>query len=189
MAASSPIPRSIYISFLPDRAHKKAVTDMTSLMTDAGFVVYSAESCKRGLRALVKGADYWREQCIIKAESVVVVCTKKYFREDQRLAQEGGGGSRSPITVDRYLLRHMAYHGSARRIVPVVVETSSSSCEGVVPVWAGPLTCFRWPEQKMELLRGLASVPGYEKPRVEQRIHLKPIQINFPEASNWSIED
>ncbi|KAL5510438.1 hypothetical protein EMCRGX_G005980 [Ephydatia muelleri] len=187
MASSSPMPRSVYISHLPDRAHKRAVADMTRHLTEAGFEAYSAESCRKGLRALMKGADYWREQCITKAESIVIVCTRKYFREDQRLALEGGG-SRSPIGVDRYLLRHIAYHGGSRRIVPVVVEMASS-CEDVVPVWAGPLACFRWPEQKMELLRSLASVPQYEKPRVEQKIHLKPIQINFPEASNWSIED
>lgn len=189
VASSNSIPRSVYISSVPDRAHKREVANMMRTLTDAGFEVYSTDTCRRGLRALMRGADYWREQCILKAESIVVVCTKKYFKEDQMLATEG---TRSSISVDRYLLRHIIYQGGSRRVVPVVMERSSTSsrCEqGIVPLWLEPLARFHWPEQEMQLLRSLASVPEYEKPRVEQKIHLKPIQINFPEASNWSIED
>ena len=160
---------------------------MTQLLREAGFEVYSAEGNKKAIRAMGKGADYWREQCILKAESIVVVCSKKYCNEDHKLAAQECS-TKSPIAVDRYLLRHLVYCGSSRKVVPVVMEMSSS-CEGVVPQWLAPLARFHWPEQKMQLLRALASVPEYEKPRVEQKIHIKPIQINFPEASKWNIDD
>ena len=187
MASSTSLPRTVYISYMPDRAHKREVAQMTRLLAEAGFEVYSTEPGLSVIRSLGKGADYWKEQCILKAENILVICSKKYYKEDHRLATEG---SKSPIAVDRYLLRHLVYHGCSRRVIPVVTGvTSYSSCEGIVPQWMMPLARFHWPEQKMQLLRSLESMPEYEKPRVEQKIQVKPIQINFPEASNWNIDD
>lgn len=181
---------TFFISYYPEsKKHKQQVASLVQQLRAQGYTVFFDELCKQDIKKS-GGLTRWKESCIHSADNIVVVCSPKYYREDEELSNVYAPRrklSKRHVAVDTHLLRDIAYSGGCGRLIPVVVgRDDPRTC---TPLWLQSHVIHRWPHDKVDLLRFITGTPKYELPPVVKKIDLKPLVINFPEAYDWDPYD
>lgn len=159
---------------------------LATYIQQKGFTVLFDDFCKSEIKRH-GGIDRWKERCIEKAENIIVVCTPKYYNEDQMLSDPNTRVQRPQINVDSVLLRGIAFSHNRSRLIPVLLDRNRElDC---VPTWIAAFTTHHWPAGKEDLLYCIADVPKYQAPEPVERIVLRPREINFPEVYNHNPYD
>ena len=183
-------PKTVFISYHPDESsqRKTQVNTLARQLQVQGFTVLYDGFCKKEIKQH-KGINRWKEWCIQQAENIVVVCSPKYYKEDNQLANPTLSRKlkKPQIEVDCHLLREVAYSSHGDRLIPVVIDGDQPN--NCVPIWLRSLMGYRWPSEKEDLVYCISGVPKYRSPPVVERIVLAPKEINFPEAYEWDPYD
>lgn len=184
---SATIPRSVFISYLPEprnRRFNRQLQDLVERLHSINFTVFVDMACSESDFRQYGGKNRWKETHMQRAETVIVVCTPSFCKEDAALSSPGFRrklmNMKSKIEIDCQMLRVI----DQCRIVPVVMaDASPSNC---IPFFLKGLTYQRWPGE--DLLYCVAGVPKFI-PRPVQKIELRPRVINFPKAREWNPYD
>lgn len=160
------------------------MASLAQQLREHGYLVFFDDFCKQEIKKS-GGLTRWKESCIRVADYIIVVCSPKYYKEDEEFSSFHSQRRKLHVAVDTNLLRDDAY---SERLFPVVVgKDDPKTC---TPRWLHSYLIHRWPDDKVDLLRFIAAgIPKYELPPVVKRIDRKPMVINFPEAYDWDPYD
>lgn len=186
---------SVYISYCPEVGvsgdrFKQKLTALANLLIGQRYPVYFDEFCSEKEIRRQGGLKGWKEYHILQAENILVVCTPKYLEELDILSNPDLRQQipNSPLDVDSKLLRDVAYGPKPERLIPLVLDRDRNQLRNCIPVWLSSRVHL-WPSGQEHLIRCIEGVPEYQLPKPRQRIELKPMPINFPEAYKHNPRD
>lgn len=186
------VQNTVYISYCPEanRRFKRQIKDLAQLLRRQRYTVFYDEFySKREIRRY-GGLDCWKERCISEAENVLVVCTPQYFDEDCMLSNPDLRQriTKSPLEVDCKLLRTVAYGRSSERLIPIILDRDRPQARSCLPIWMFSPPLF-WPSGRNSLIRCIEGTPEYTIPEPRERIVIKPVIIDFPDAYKHNPRD
>lgn len=181
--------RSVYISYLSDSGIHKTTNALIGKLAEfihhQRFRVHYKPFCEKEIQRM-GGVNEWKEHCIQTSETIIVVCTPAYVREDSKCLSSQPSHSTKPskLCVDSRLLRILAYTPSERkRLIPVTLDSKKSrSLTECIPIWMQSSQLHSWPSEKEALVYSLEEKPQYviATPRPEDIIVVKSKVIGFP---------
>ena len=178
------IPHSVFISYYPEpknRVFNSCLQRLVDEVRSYGLTVYFDAACSGKELRQYGGKNRWKEVFMQKADTIVLICTPKLFKEDLSLSNPNKQRrlfATSNIHVDLRLLRSIAMH----RIIPVLLgDESAANC---IPFYFKGQNFQRWPSE--DFMYCIARVPKYEPRPVLKKKILRPKVINYPQARNWN---
>ena len=119
-----------------------------------------------------------------KAYNIVVVCTHKYYEENQRLLTNPGYPSK--IAIDRKIIQQI-FFADHQRIVCVGLDCDGQSCNRWVPDLYCGRPFYQFPSNVEDLLRCVLDLQKFIAPDPVARISLAPVKISYEkEARKWN---
>ena len=189
-------PKTVYISYVSESGFSKttnAVNKLADFICRYGFRVHYKPYSEKEIRQM-GGVNEWKEHCIQTSETIVVVCTPAYFREDKKCLSSQAPQLTKPskLCVDSRLLRTLAYSSSERkRLIPVVLDSKKPlNWTECVPIWMQSSQFFNWPSRREDLAYSLVGEPKYviPPPPPGKIIVVKPKVIGFPKQYSARIK-
>jgi len=182
-------PNSVYISCFHEFKTSSAIKKLAETLHQYNFKVHYEPFCKGEIRNL-GGITEWKEHCIRTCQDIIIVCSSGYFKED--LKHTTRSSKPSKIAVDSRLLRVLAYGSTSekRRLVTVLLDSSSKKFTDCVPLFLQPSQQYSWPSNKEDLLFCLKRVQKYvlPEPNPKDLIVIKPKVIPFPSKKPRKIQ-
>ena len=119
-----------------------------------------------------------------KAYNIVVVCTHKYYEENQRLLTNPGYPSK--IAIDRKIVQKIFFEDH-QRIICVSLDCDGQSCNRWVPDLYCGRPFYQFPSNVEDLLRCVLDLQKFIAPDPVARISLAPVKISYEkEARKWN---
>ncbi len=183
--------RSVYISYHPDEnpERKRLIDQLANRLRSQGYTVFYDKYCETDIQHQTQNG--WKEWAIAQSKSIVVVCTRKYCKDDAKFSSPWARLRDNKLAVDSQLLRTFSYGGTredSSRLIPVVLDNDSPA--DCLPVWLKAYRCYHWPDtENDDLLYCIKGVPKYVLPPLQRKKIVRPRKIYFADAPRWNCHD
>ena len=130
----------------------------------------------------------FKSWAVQRAYNIIILCTQRYFDEDQRLSAQARNTSgahsnkRSKIAIDRKLTQDLFFSpGEDGRILCIYLDQDCKNVRRCIPNLFRSRTCHSYPSEVVDIFRYLEDKPRFQAPTPVARIPVESEKIDYAE--------